>query len=455
METSSHEALSEKEQAILEGYQGLDFTVENLGRRSVRNPIREARFIEDDQRVVYPLDLRDIQILQKAGQPVPSFEMGGPREYIYFDPAKLRSAIVTCGGLCPGVNDVIRALVMQLTYVYGAKNIIGIRYGLEGFIPEYKHEHLELGPDEVQNIHHHGGTLLGTSRGHQDPAKIVDALERMNINLLFMIGGDGTIKASIKIQEEIASRGLNIGVVCVPKTIDNDISFIQKSFGFETAFSTAVQAIGAAHNEAKGAFNGIGLVQVMGRHSGHIAVHAALGMREVNFVLIPEVDFDLHGPKGFFEALKKRVVERRHAVVVVAEGAGQRHLRAVDEDKPVEYDKSGNISLLNIGRFLRQEITKYFHEREIPITLKYIDPSYIIRSQRANPIDSVFAGLLAQNAVHAAMAGKTGIVMGRWAAQFTHLPARVAVSRRKSVDPDLWRSVTEATGQPPAFTNDD
>ncbi len=440
------------EQEVLASYEGLDFAVENLGRRTVRNPIQDALFIRDSQRVPYPIDLCDIEILLRAGRDTPAFERSGPREYIYFDPSKVRSAIVNCGGLCPGLNDVIRALVMQLYYVYGARRINGIRYGLEGFIPEYKHDVMELTPALVRNIHHQGGTILGSSRGPQDIGQIVDALERMNVNMLFMIGGDGTIRAALEIKNEISRRGIKIAVVCVPKTIDNDISFIQKSFGFETAYTVAVQAIEAAHNEARGAYNGIGLVQVMGRHSGYIATFAALGVRDVNFVLIPEVPFDLEGEKGFLNALRKRVLRRKHAVVVVAEGAGQRHLR--ESSSKVDHDPSGNVSLLNIGRFLRGRISKYFHEQGMPITLKYIDPSYIIRSAPANPIDSVFAGLLAQNAVHAAMAGKTGIILGRWGAQFTHLPCHIAVSKRKQVDPDLWRQVIEATGQPVSFTND-
>lgn len=386
--------------------------------------------------------------------PIPAFERAGPREFIYFDPSKIRSAILTAGGICPGLNDVIRALVMQLYYVYGAKNIYGIRYGLQGLIPRYRHDHLMLTPEVVDDIHTDGGTILGSSRGPQDITDIVDALERMNVNLLFMIGGDGTIRASIAVQEEIQRRNLKIAVVGVPKTIDNDISYIQKSFGFETAFSVAVNAIEAAHNEAEGAFNGIGLVQLMGRHSGHIAAHAALAMREVNFVLIPEVDFELEGEKGFLEALRRRIVERHHAVIVVAEGAGQDLIRRT-QDEP-QYDASGNVKLLNIGEFLKAAVIDYFKAAEIPVALKYIDPSYTIRSARANASDSVFAGLLAQNAVHAAMAGKTGIVIGRWGAYFTHLPARLAVSKRKMVDTDgiIWRSVLEATGQPRSFRNE-
>lgn len=438
---------------ILAQYEGFDLAIESLGKRTVRNPIKDARFICENQRIIYPLDMRDIDILQSESKPLPAFEMAGPREYIYFDPSKVRSAIVTAGGLCPGLNDVIRALVMQLYYIYGSQNIYGIRYGLQGFIPEYKHDHVILTPEMVRDIHLHGGTILGSSRGPQDVCRIVDALERMNVNILFMIGGDGTLRAAIDINEEIQSRGLKIAVVSIPKTIDNDISFLQKSFGFETAFSVAVQAVEAAHNEAKGAFHGVGLVQVMGRHSGFIAVNAALAMREVNFVLVPEVDFDLEGERGFLNVLKRRILQRQHAVIVVAEGAGQKYLR--QEQSGVEYDSSGNVVLLNIGRFLRIKITEFFRDQNIPMTLKYIDPSYMIRSARANPVDSVFAGLLAQNAVHAAMAGKTCLVVGRWGAQFTHIPNQVAVSKRKTVDPhsNLWRSVLEATGQPPYFNN--
>jgi 6-phosphofructokinase 1 len=383
---------------------------------------------------------------------VPTFELAGPRDLIYFDPSELRCGIVTCGGLCPGINNVIRGLVNELTHAYGVKRIVGFRYGFEGLVARYGHPPLPLGPAEVSDIHQQGGTVLGTSRGGQDPSEMVDRLEKMGIGVLFVIGGDGTLRGAAKLVAEIERRKLSIGVVGIPKTIDNDIHFIDRSFGFESAFAAAVEAIRGAHVEATGARNGIGLVKLMGRHSGFIACHAALASTDANFVLIPEVPLGLEGPAGFLSALERRLAERHHAVIVVAEGAGQ---ELCTEQAPADRgtDASGNARLKDIGLVLRDRITRHFAEHDVPITLKYIDPSYQIRSVPASPGDSVFCWNMARNAVHAAMAGNTEMVIGRWHGRFVHVPMPLATRFRKEVDvrDDLWISVLEATGQPVSF----
>jgi len=359
---------------------------------------------------------------------------------------------VTCDGLCPGINNVIRSIVMELTHRYGVRTIYGIRYGYRGFIAKYGYEPLMLEPDIVHTIVNTGGSFLASSRGPQDIDRIVDCLERMNISLLFTIGGDGTLQGANAIYEEVSRRGLKIAVIGVPKTVDNDISFVEKTFGLETAFSVAAEAIRSAHTEAVGAPFGIGLVKVMGRMSGFIAANAALAMSEVNFVLIPEVPFDLEGSHGLFACLEKRLRERNHAVLIVAEGAGQEILNA----DPSQRDPSGNVVLVDIGIYLAKAIKQYFKEStDIYVNLKYIDPSYMIRSVPANAHDAIYCMQLAQNAVHAGMAGKTGLIVGRWSGQFTHVPIKLAVSRRKQLSPEdpLWLSVIEATGQPIRLTS--
>jgi 6-phosphofructokinase 1 len=355
-------------------------------------------------------------------------------------------AIVTCGGLCPGLNNVIRGLVMQLYSRYGVKRTVGIKYGYEGFIPKYGHPVIDLLPDEIEDIHMQGGTILGTSRGPQDVGEIVDALERMNVNILFTIGGDGTLRGAHAISEEIKKRNLKIAVGGIPKTIDNDINLIEKSFGFETAFTIATSILRGAHNEAKGAYNGIALVKLMGRDSGFIAANAALAVQEVNYVLIPENPFELDGPKGFLSILKDRLEKKHHVLIAVAEGAGQN----LFDDQTAEKDKSGNIKYKDIGLFIKERIKKEFDNQGFPYTMKYIDPSYIIRSSPANANDSLFCNLLAQHAVHAAMAGRTSFVVGYWNTQFTILPIPMAVRERKriSVEGELWSNVIETTGQP-------
>jgi len=430
----------------------LDPTIESLGEAKIPSPILKEKiagqaqyFVSDDDQICISVRSAEITAKLEAGVPLPAFELAGPRRDIYFDPSKLRCAIVTCGGLCPGLNDIIRAIVLELYYHYGVRNIYGIRYGLQGFISDYGHDFMDLTPSVVSLILNMGGSILGSSRGPQDIELIVDSLERSNIGLLFMVGGDGTLMATSKIAEAITKRGLKIGVIGIPKTIDNDIHLVSRSFGFDTAVQVATGAIKGAHNEAKGYPNGIGLIKLMGRHSGFIAATATLAQQDVNFVLIPEIDFDLQGSGGFLEALEKRLSASDHAVIVVAEGAGQKYF----SDEEDERDESGNIRLKDIGQLLKREITAHFKSKSIDISLKYIDPSYMIRSLPTNANDSVFCGFLGRDAVHAGLAGKTKLLIGHWNNHFVHIPLIASVGKRKQVLPHgkLWRTVLEATGQ--------
>lgn len=430
--------------------------VRNLGPRLIDSPLDRHltpanpnhKFYSDDHRVLVRHYLPDIQEMMELGEEFPCFEVAGPRRKLFFEPSKTTCAVVTCGGLCPGLNDVIRAIVMQACYRYSVKRVFGIPYGLEGLNPKYGHQPVILSPDAVHNIHKFGGTSLGTSRGPQDVEIMVDRLQQLGVQVLFMIGGDGSQRAALAIDAEAKRRGLMLSVVGVPKTIDNDMIYMDKSFGFETAVAAAVNAVHAAHTEARSARNGVGLVKLMGRHSGFIASYASLASGEVNFALVPEVPFRLDGENGFLECLHRRVKGRGHAVIVVAEGAGQEHLGGSGET-----DASGNVKLGNIGHFLRDRITQFFADKGDDLTLKYIDPSYMIRSVPASTQDRIYCQRLGQAAVHAAMAGKTGIVVGRWHGVYVHVPISVATSRRRTVDPrkDIWLSVLEATGQPARF----
>jgi len=426
--------------------------ISTLGEAKISTPVQKRAdgadgisFVSDDNRVIIEIDDHQITRMLNEGQSLPCFELAGPRSKIFFDPSKLKCALVSCGGLCPGLNDIIRSIVLELHYGYGVRNIFGIRYGLQGFIARYGHDLIDLTPETVVNIHDRGGTMLGSSRGPQDINEIIDSLERMNIGLLFMIGGDGTLTAAERIADTILDRGLKIGVVGVPKTIDNDIYMVSRSFGFDTAVDVATRAIISANNEAEGYPNGIGLIKLMGRHAGFIAATAVLAQQDVNFVLIPEVDFDLDGPGGLFAALEKRLTERKHAVIVVAEGAGQKFF----EENNNERDASGNIKLKDIGIYLKAAIGAHFAAKGIEISIKYIDPSYMIRSLPASANDRVFCNFLGRNAVHAGMAGKTSMLIGHWNNQFVHVPMKLIAGKRKNVKPkgSLWRSALEATGQ--------
>lgn len=435
-----------------------DTTIQQLGKCSVQSPValstvegnQIANYVVDGERVMVDVSLSFFEHYCQSGETPPSFEQAGPREKIYFDPRKTRAAIVTCGGLCPGINNVIRALVMQLYYTYGSTHVLGVRYGYQGFVPEFGHDFLDLTPEVVSEIHERGGTILASSRGEQDVSVVVDTLDRHNINLLFCVGGDGTLRGAHSIAREVNSRGLKISVIGVPKTIDNDISWVSRTFGYESAVAQAVVAIKGAHVEAKGAPRGVGIVKLMGRHSGYIAASAALACREVNYVLIPEVPFELDGDNGLLAILSKRLDKRGHAVIVVAEGAGQEFFQG-DGAK----DASGNQKLKDIGVFLRDTIKENFSRQGSEINVKYIDPSYIIRSAPANPGDAIYCGTLAEHAVHAAMAGKTDMLVGTWNDRFVHVPIATAVASRKVIDPEspFWLSVLEATGQPLQIVN--
>jgi 6-phosphofructokinase 1 len=435
----------------------LDFTIEDLGKRNIKSPIamsttkgdKIANYVTDDEYIRLYTEVKPgVQPALKKNQ---ILECAGPREMIYFTPAHVHAGIVTCGGLCPGLNDVIRAVTRCLWYRYGVRRISGIQYGFKGFLSEYQYGVKNLNPDIVDDIHKLGGTFLGSSRGGgEETGKIVDAMEQLNLNVLFTIGGDGTQHGSLEICEEIDKRKLKIAIVGIPKTVDNDFALIQKSFGFDTAVDKAVEVVAAAHMEAKSAINGIGLVKVMGREAGYIAAHTALASHEVNFVLIPEVPFNLEGYNGFLSHLENRVTRRGHAAIVVAEGAMQEQL--LTEKK---YDAGGNLKMADVGTYLRDRINKYFDEKKIEVNLKYIDPSYVIRSAPANPADSIYCERLGNAAVHAAMAGKTKLIIGLVNNEFVHLPIKAVISQRNMVDPEsnLWRDTLDATHQPALMVN--
>ncbi len=420
-----------------------DLEIDTLGEPQYPSPMRGTPFVREEQRILFHSDEKIVREYFERGERPPSFELAGPREKLFFNPSEVRAGLVTCGGLCPGLNDVIRAIVLSLQFHYHVKEIWGFRYGYEGLVPERGLPPIRLDAEVVDHIEDLGGTILGSSRGPQDVKRMVDTLQEMGISMLFTIGGDGTQRGAHKMVEEIRRRGAKIAIVGVPKTIDNDISYIQMSFGFQTAVSEAQEAVRAAHTEAKGARNGIGLVKLMGRESGFIAAHAALAGSQVNFCLVPEVPFKL---EKFLEALRDRLQRRGHAVIVVAEGAGQDLM-----DVPDERDASGNRKLGDIGLFLRDQIRAYFKKIQMPISLKYIDPSYMIRSRPANAFDSAFCLQLGHHAVHAAMSGRTNMIVGFWRGEFTHVPIPIAVRQRKKINPQgrLWASVVACTGQPP------
>ncbi len=421
-----------------------DLTVKHLGPATIPSPLTGVKFISENATVIYGKDASEVIEEYRENGKLCAFEQAGPRERIYHDPAWTHAAILTAGGLCPGLNDVIKGLTRTLMVRYKVPIVFGIRYGYQGLNPAYGHEPMLLTPDSVDSIHEDGGTVLGSSRGRQDEKIIVETLKRMNIKILFCIGGDGTLRCAHDIVTEIERRGLNISVVCIPKTIDNDINYIDKTFGFETAVYATNSVISAAHNEAKGTPHGVGLIHVMGRDSGFIAAYATLANTHVNYCLIPEDPFSLYeGEHALLPSLEKRLRERKHAVIIVSEGAGQHLFEGESERR----DKSGNVLHHNIGEFLRDKIVEWGKDINLDLSVKYFDPSYLIRSLPAHGTDAVFCEMLAQHAVHAAMGGLTDVVIGHWNDTFTHVPIPVATSSRKKIDIEsgMWDSVKSVT----------
>ena len=414
-----------------------------LGAARYPSPLK--RWVKDSERVPATI-VRTVEARPADGL---LFELAGARENLFFNPPETRAGIVTCGGLCPGLNDVIRSLFFEMHHAYGVKEVLGFRWGYQGLDPEQGAEPLVLTPELVDGIHLRGGTILGTSRGPVDKTRAVENLIRRRINILFAIGGDGTQRGAWAFFKEAQRRGHALSVVGVPKTIDNDIPFVSRSFGFLTAVQEAAEILQRAHTEARSVQNGIALVKLMGRHAGFLTAEATLASQDVNFTLIPEVPFRLEGESGFLAALEKRMVQRGHSVIAVAEGSGQELLGNTGDER----DPSGNVRLSDIGLFLCDRIEERLSARRIPFVMRYFDPSYIVRSSPDNAEDAVLCDRFARNAVHAAMAGKTGLVIGLLHDHFIHVPIELLATQQKRLDPDgpTWSAVLAATGQPHRF----
>jgi len=417
--------------------------ITSLGQARFVSPIRHS--VSDEARA-------PLHIVRTPGVTPPEevfFEMAGPREKLFFDPKDTRAGIVTCGGLCPGMNTVIRSAFLEMHNTYGVKQVLGFRDGYQGLDPANGLEPIVLNPDLVDDIHKEGGTVLGTSRGPVDISRAVDNLIKRGVNILFVVGGDGTQHGGYKLFQEAQKRGHALAVVGIPKTVDNDVPYVSHTFGYQTAVEEAARVITCAHTEVHSVKNGIALVKLMGRHAGFIAAAATVASQEVNFCLIPEIPFQLEGEGGFLNALKKRTLNRAHAVIVVAEGAGQNLL----ENKGEERDASGNVKLSDIGLFLREKIGAFFRAEKIPMIMRYLEPSYIIRSVPADAEDAILCDQYARHAVHAAMAGKTGLVIGLLHDHFIHVPIEMLAKQVKRVDPNgsIWHAVLATTGQSARF----
>ncbi len=416
--------------------------INQLGERRIASPLS----------VIGSEDLVVPSVVQWPGGIPPEgqilFEQAGPRRLLHFDPRETCAAIVTCGGLCPGLNNVIRSVTRQLIRGYGVKKVLGIRGGYRGLDPEVGKPPIELTDEVVEDIHKEGGTMLGTSRGPVDAGVAVRFLISQGVNILFTVGGDGTQRGGNALFEEAQRLGHALSVVGIPKTIDNDVQHVSRTFGYGTAVDEAVRVITSAHTEARSVDNGVSLVKLMGRHAGFIAAAATVASQDVNFCLIPEVPFALEGPGGLLAALEARLKQKNHAVVVVAEGAGQDLLGGSGEK-----DASGNRKLQDIGVHLRDRINAHFKERGMEMVMRYFDPSYQIRACPANTEDALLCDRMGRHAAHAGMAGKTGLVISFLHGHYVHVPISEIArsSKRVNLEGELWRAVISSTGQPVEF----
>jgi 6-phosphofructokinase 1 len=406
----------------------------------------EARIVSNLSHTISD-EVRIPERIEIGAEPGLQFELAGPRAKLFFEAKKTRAGIVTCGGLCPGLNNVIRSLFLELHYGYGINDVLGFRGGYTGLDPKCGAEPVKITPQFVDSIHQKGGTILSSSRGPVDIGRAVDNLIAREVNILFTVGGDGTQRGANDLYQEARRRGHLLSVIGIPKTIDNDVGFVSRTFGFFSAVEEAKRVLDCAHTEARSVPGGIGVVRLMGRHAGFVTAGAVVASQDVNFALIPEVPFRL---EAFLAALKQRMLVKSHAVIAVAEGAGQDLLKA----DPAVRDASGNVKLKDIGPFLCEQIKSYFKAEGIPVVIRYFDPSYQVRSRPANSEDALLCDLFARHAVHAAMAGKTGVVIGFLHERFIHVPIELLATHTKRLDPasGWWRSVLAATGQPERFT---
>jgi len=412
-------------------------------------------YTRDDDVVLFDIIRGD-----KSGTDAMAFKRAGCRKMICWKGSEVKAAIITCGGLCPGLNVVINEIVEVLYFEYGVNSIYGVKGGYRGLV-DGGYGLIELNPTVVKGINRKGGTILWSSRGGISPAsppeeieKILNKLESYGINMLYIIGGDGTHRGAYRLYQHAKAREKKMIIAGIPKTIDNDMGVIDSSFGFNSAVEQATKAIFSAVTEATcNKPNGVGIVKLMGRHAGYIACHATLASRQVDMCLINEDPFlETNGPEAMAEYIEKTVQDKGHAVIVVAEGAGNNFLKSLRSGmESVEKDAGGNEALSNICDYLIDYLKQHFKQRSKACTVKFIDPSYMIRSVAANASDNVMCLVLAQNAVHGAMAGYTGFTSGLVNNRSVMIPMPVIMATSPSfLNPRgrTWSRVLAATQQP-------
>ncbi len=330
-------------------------------------------------------------------------------------------AILTGGGDCPGINPVIRAIVRKaLKEDY---EVVGIKNGWKGLIEK---DILALDIDSVSGILPKGGTILGTSRtnpykNEEDVQRVKENFQSLKINALIAIGGEDTLRVAYKLYKE----GLNI--VGIPKTIDNDLSATDKTFGFDTAVNIATEAIDRIHTTAE-SHHRVMVVEVMGRHSGWIGLEAGIA-GGADAILLPEFPVDIEEICN--------LIKRRHdrgktfSIVVVAEGAKFKKGKEALQEKKL--DAFGHVRLGGIGQILGKKI-----EQRTGFETRVTVLGHIQRGGIPTAYDRVLGTRYGVKAMELVMEGKFGQMASLQGNKIVSVPLEEAIGTIKTVPSDLY-----------------
>lgn len=403
-------------------------------------------------------DVDILRLFEQAGSPPPSFPEAGPRKELCFDPHRVKAAVVTTGGLAPGLNSVVHSIVDRHFNTYELNETLGgAVYGIyDGFrgLRDCASNSTTLNPKVTLDWLRQGGSNLGSIR-FRDPQgekhlvdEIAKSITQMAIDILYVIGGDGSQLIAHKVAQAVPS----ISVLGVPKTMDNDVLWVRESFGFDTTVEQATHAINALHFEAQSTRR-VGLLQFFGAESGFVAANAALASGQVDLVLIPEAFNNLSDEQlqhywkmllGHLDDRVKRQAHMPHAIVVVAEGVET----ALVQQKSRKLGRKGDFLEL-----LKQDIAGKVRDRRGRCLEIFVnEPRHYIRSGAANAHDQIFCERLGALAVDNGLAGYTNCMVSHWLTEYVLVPLELVVQGQKSIQTSgmFWRQVETSTGQPPS-----
>ena len=338
----------------------------------------------------------------------------------------MKIGVLTGGGDCPGLNAAIRAVVRR-AICYGYE-VIGIKDGWKGLVDV---DLVPLTRDSVSGIHVKGGNILGTSRTNpfrdeETARRVMENIEGCGFDALVCIGGNDTLGVANKLYKE------GIKTVGIPKTIDNDLSGTDYTFGFDTAVSIVTEAIDRLHSTTE-AHHRVMVVEVMGRHAGWIATYGGLA-GGAHLILIPERPFTIDDVCRVIERRKER--GRYFSIIVVAEGAKPEGLEGYIT-RGAKRDEFGNVTLGGIGWFLAEEI-----EKKTGMETRYVVLGHLQRGGTPTAFDRILATRYGVAAVDLIKAGRFGRMVALKGNRIVDIPLEEGVKEAKQVDMDLY-SVAE------------